>query len=428
MTMPLPLNESLQEVEIPVISNSECKKSYRGVTDNMICVGVSSGGKNICYGDGGAPMMTKSGSRWVQGGLAIFIVGGSCALPSAPGGFTRVSRYESWIKSQITTNQPGFITSSAFSSVVSTLIRLSVETVCIMEVKLLCAAVLLVSTLSGIDAQLDGAWPWQAMVVTPWLCGGSLINDQWVMTAAQCFISTSTVGVTVYLGRQTLLGPNPNEQHRAVSQIIIHPQYNDTTLDNDIVLVKMSSPVTFNDYIRPVCLAAAGSVYEAGMNTWPPAPDTPLQEVEIPIMSQSECMKNYTVVTDNMICAGTPSGGKSACYGDSGAPMMTKPRSRWVQGGLAIFMVGGSCALPNAPGGFTRVSRYESWIKSQITTNQPGFINTNQPDLLTSSAASSVDKSPTGGLFLERNVNGGTKLLPGDRTTTTTTTTFITPI
>ncbi|KAG7233724.1 hypothetical protein INR49_006645 [Caranx melampygus] len=204
-----------------------------------------------------------------------------------------------------------------------------------MQTKLLRAAaqlLLLASTLSGIDAQLDvcgiapintrivegedaapGAWPWQAMVVVEdtMFCGGSLINDQWVLTAAHCFPA-------------------------------------------------------------------------------PLPPNEPLQELEIPVISNSECKKIYRGVTDNMICAGLSSGGKNICFGDSGGPMMTKSGSRWVQGGVSSFTGGGSCALPSALGGFTRVSRYESWIKRQITTNQPGFI--------TSSASSSV--GPATGVIL----------------------------
>ena len=73
---------------------------------------------------------------------------------------------------------------------------------------------------------------------------------------------------SVYLGRLNLEGSSPNEVSRSVSQIIRHPNFNDETLDNDIVLLKLSSSVEFTDYVRPVCLAAKGSAFNAGSSTW----------------------------------------------------------------------------------------------------------------------------------------------------------------
>lgn len=58
--------------------------------------------------------------------------------------------------------------------------------------------------------------------------------------------------------------------------------------------------------------------------------------------------------------------------GDSGGPMVSKQNSRWIQSGVVSF--GRGCALPNFPGVYARVSRYQTWINSQISTNQPGFL------------------------------------------------------
>ena len=74
----------------------------------------------------------------------------------------------------------------------------------------------------------------------------------------------------VYLGRQSQEGPNPNEVNRTVTQFIVHPSIVHQTLpyDNDIALLKLSSPVTFTPYIRPVCLAAADSTFHTGTVSW----------------------------------------------------------------------------------------------------------------------------------------------------------------
>uniref|UniRef100_UPI003AAB5A6E tryptase-like n=1 Tax=Centroberyx gerrardi TaxID=166262 RepID=UPI003AAB5A6E len=230
-----------------------------------------------------------------------------------------------------------------------------------------------------------GAWPWQASL--HWygthFCGGSLINNQWILTAAHCVESISTSGLTVYLGRDTQEGTNVNEVSREVSKIIGHPDYNDTPDNNDMALLLLSSPVDFTDYIRPVCLAADGSVFNARTTSWVtgwgdintevsfPSPQR-LREVDVPIVSNSQCSTSYGDITDNMICAGLSERGKDSCQGDSGGPMVNEQDSRWIQSGVVSF--GKGCAEPDFPGVYVRVSRYQSWIKSQITTNQPGFV------------------------------------------------------
>lgn len=82
------------------------------------------------------------------------------------------------------------------------------------------------------------------------------------------YSSTSTSGLTVYLGRQTQEGPNANEVSRSVTTIVKHPSYNSNSHDNDITLLQLNSPVDFTDYIKPVCLASSNSTFFNRTVSW----------------------------------------------------------------------------------------------------------------------------------------------------------------
>ncbi|KAF4092946.1 hypothetical protein AMELA_G00025970 [Ameiurus melas] len=239
----------------------------------------------------------------------------------------------------------------------------------------------------GGENAVPGSWPWQVSIQTSGshFCGGSLINQNWVLSAAHCFPSGNEVSITILLGMQSLGETNANMQKREVNSIIIHENYNDISNDNDIALVQLASSVTFDDYVMPVCLAASNSSFPGGTNVWVtgwgriasdvdlPSPQT-LQEVQVPIVSNSKCKNAYTSasITDNMMCAGLAQGGKDSCQGDSGGPLVVKQNSTWVQAGIVSF--GKGCALPNIPGVYTRVSKYQDWINSKISSSQPGFV------------------------------------------------------
>ncbi|CAB1456523.1 unnamed protein product [Pleuronectes platessa] len=210
----------------------------------------------------------------------------------------------------------------------------------------------------GGQTATPGDWPWQVSLVLfgRHICGGSLINDQWVMTTAHC-ISGSGSGVTVYLGRFNQSGPNPNE---------------------------LSSPVNFTNYIQPVCLADANSILHSGVSTWvagwgntrpngASASDT-LQEANLDIVGNEECQRNSIFdITDKMICAWVRAGGIDSCQGDSGGGLVTKVGSGWAAVGIVSF--GDGCAKPNVPGIYTRVSEYMEWISIITGSDELGFVN-----------------------------------------------------
>ncbi|XP_063048942.1 serine protease 33-like [Engraulis encrasicolus] len=251
----------------------------------------------------------------------------------------------------------------------------------------LCGRPTLSSRIVGGQDSAEGNWPWQASLQKngQHFCGGSLINRQWILTAAHCFNSSDPSQITVHLGIKDLDVTGANEITRTVVQIILHPKYDDITNNNDIALLQMISLVTLSDYIIPVCLPRRNSVFHNGTDGWVtgwgdigegvslPYPRA-LQEVDVPVIGnrQCDCLYGSGSITSNMICAGYAAEGKDSCQGDSGGPMVNQQNWVWIQSGVVSFGYG--CDRPGFPGVYTRVSRYQAWIKSHISVDRPGFV------------------------------------------------------
>lgn len=238
----------------------------------------------------------------------------------------------------------------------------------------------------GMDS-IKGAYPWQVMFWTELrkaFCGGSLVNDQWVLTASHCFKRDDihTDEVEVKLGKYDIFEVEPQQVVTKIVDVHFHPNFNVNTFDNDIALVQLADRVAFTDYILPVCLGDSATIerdffssddVQLGTVTgWGQLTESPntlprfLQEIRLPIIDHRTCQQstNYPV-TRNMFCAGYKQEiVGDACKGDSGGPFVVQRKNRWYLIGIVSWGVG--CGRKDHYGYYAKVSNYHSWIKEKI--------------------------------------------------------------
>uniref|UniRef100_A0A8V0ZTX9 Peptidase S1 domain-containing protein n=1 Tax=Gallus gallus TaxID=9031 RepID=A0A8V0ZTX9_CHICK len=197
-------------------------------------------------------------------------------------------------------------------------------------------------------------------------CGGSLISSQWVLSAAHCYKSS----IQVKLGEYNLAAQDGSEQTISSSKVIRHSGYNANTLNNDIMLIKLSKAATLNSYVNTVplptsCVTAGTTCLISGWG------NTLSSGCEYRIVSRNYlCMKK----SPSRISVGSGNHGllpmlitfaehSLSVQGDSGGPVVCNGQ---LQG---IVSWGFGCAQKGYPGVYTKVCNYVSWIKTTMSSN-----------------------------------------------------------
>ncbi|CAH2092299.1 unnamed protein product [Euphydryas editha] len=195
-------------------------------------------------------------------------------------------------------------------------------------------------------------------------CGGSIISETYILTAAHCLRRVSQVYVRAGSTVTNIGGTLYN-----TTQYTRHPFYNRVNKDYDVGLVNIPDGITLDGQnTKAVALPNENTTIAPGTNLlitgWGRTEDNylgseNLKAVQIPTISSDECRKTYPKLTTQQFCAAVPEGGKDSCQGDSGGPAVATDSG--VQ--LGIVSYGEGCGRPGYPGVYTDVTRVRSWIR-----------------------------------------------------------------
>jgi len=248
---------------------------------------------------------------------------------------------------------------------------------------------------SGHEGEADMAeWPWHAAILEKpqdlYVCGSTLLDESWILTAAHCvddylpFVKNVNTILKVRLGEydvSTTAEPLKHEEFN-ISDIVIHPGFNNSTLVHDIALLRLEKPAKRKQNIDVVCMPKPGDfVYDKhrvkcfvtgwGRRTETSEHSLVLKEIDVPLWNHDTCNGALQAqfgpaysLPGTTLCAGAE--GRDACDGDGGGPLVCEKDGQWYQVGIVSFGIG--CGRRNVPGVYTKVEDYEDWIEQTILT------------------------------------------------------------
>ncbi|XP_064457609.1 uncharacterized protein LOC135368338 isoform X2 [Ornithodoros turicata] len=226
-------------------------------------------------------------------------------------------------------------------------------------------------------------------------CGGVIISEYLVLTAAHCFRSSpNETHFIIRVGQHRMYAPDRYEKDYEIETVKKHKDFDIATFVNDLCILKVRDQgghgILFNEHVLPACLPSPDSVYEARtlclIAGWgstlgdlsvagslgPISNSAVLRTASVPLYPHGECERPWVYgdrIKRGMFCAGHKEGGMDACHGDSGGPLMCPSNGRFAAFGIISW--GEECGLANRPGVYVKVRAYLKWImkaEAELTT------------------------------------------------------------
>ncbi|XP_034561823.1 serine protease 53-like [Notolabrus celidotus] len=338
----------LQEVDVNVINLEICKRKWK--TDkfelpaNVICAGGYKTDKGFCKFDSGGPLVCDGKAL----GIVSFNKWENCNYPDLPNVYTDISKYLPWIEKILKQK------------------RLTMDPIYV----LLLVVVLNVADgtriVGGRDAEPHSR-PYMAslQVRGQHFCGGALVKEDFVLTAAHCLLN---VPLTVVLGVDSLSTNESTKQEFRVLRSIPHPNYDGH--ENDIMLLKLSGNASLTNAVQLIA-PKRGRLGQCDTAGWGDIGDnntlaSRLQEVNVTLLSLRRCQRRWGAVpiVRSMVCGIGAQVLQGFCSGDSGGPLVCDGAAAGV-----VSFSGRRCGDPNTPDVYTRVSSFRGWIRNVLLNN-----------------------------------------------------------
>merc|ERR1711879_406050 len=218
------------------------------------------------------------------------------------------------------------------------------------------------------------------------MCGGTIVNKKFVITAAHCYNSMFT-DLRVIVGEHNLCdGVNEGGKVIKVKKITLHPDYNSKKVDNDIAVLELAEDLTFTDKIKPACLPSSetkdysgsastisgwGGTIGYGRNEQQPQQpkQCTLKETIVKLIASSDpmCSKLPGLATSSKIKLCAFAKDTDTCQGDSGGPLTVPENGKYTLVGVVSY--GWGCAS-STPGIYARVQGFLPWIKNLISSGE----------------------------------------------------------